>query len=469
MRVENRTESLWRTLIWPTLWPLLLVEAGLVVLCVLAGLVLWQSAMPVQQAWRSLIWLMLALMMGTGLIVATFLMLLRHRLQRWEISLGVPYERLERALRELHKELPPWLKSRRLIPDRPAASGLVERLESLLDGLETLLARFAERPHLMQMVERLSRPAFIAHHGCLAVANSAFEQVIGRSLNELRGLDLQYLMRHDDDGEGSDIVRLHDSKGAWWTFRLASLEDRNDHTLGILEDVNSQQQRLAKLTLSRDRAREESRLKSTYLALLQRELDNLIRDLAQHVEACRSPQQYDVLRERLADLATLVANLSGPEPSEPNDTSLIGDNETAKGNSLATGRARILIVDDGPVNTMLAQRVLEAKGLVVATAQSGEQALELAESEHYDLVFMDIFMPDLDGVETSRRWRRREGERVIANPSVLVALTANASDADRERFFAAGMDDYLSKPYRPQALIEIVERWLPDALEDVRR
>ncbi|EPC01260.1 hypothetical protein L861_11845 [Litchfieldella anticariensis FP35 = DSM 16096] len=468
MRVETRAENLWRTLIWPILWPLLLVQAGLVVLCVLAWLVMWQSAMPVQQAWRALTWLMLALLLGTSLIAATFLLLLRHRLQRWEISLGVPYERLERAMRQLHKELPPWLKSRRLMADRAADSGPVEHLEVLLDGLETLLTRFAERPHVVQMMERLPRPAFIAHHGCLADANSAFEQVIGRSLSEIRGLDLQYLMRRDDNDQGDAYVRLHDSQGAWWTFRLACLEDNHEHTLGILEDVNDQRQRLAQLTLSRDQAREESRLKSSYLALLQRELEDVLQDLKQHIEICRLPEQHEDLRERLADFATLVANLSGPESPDLGDLSLAGD-DTGAAVSSVSGHARILIVDDGPVNTMLARRVLEARGLGVDTAESGEQALELAEREHYDLVFMDIFMPDLDGVEASRRWRRRETEQAVASPSVLVALTANASDADRERFFAAGMDDFLSKPYRPQALIDMVERWLPDALRETPR
>ncbi|MFC3284816.1 response regulator [Litchfieldella rifensis] len=458
MRVETRTDSLWRWLIWPTLWPLLLVQAGLVVLCALAWVVLWQSAMPAQQSWRALSWLILALLVGTSLIVTTFLLLLRHRLQRWEVALGVPFERLERVLRELQKELPPWLKSRRLVPARTTGEGPVTRLESLLDVLETVLNRFAERPHLMQMLERLSRPAFIARHDCLVAANSAFEQLVGRSLGEMRGLDLQYLIRRDDKGQGSSVVRLHDSKGGWQTFRLSSLVDGHGHALGILEDVNDQQQRLAQLTLSRDRAREESRLKSSYLILLQHELDVVINDLGRHLDVCQSPEQHGILRERLADLAILVANLTGPSPIDGDDAE--------PSQAASEVRARILIVDDGPVNTMLARRVLEAEGLGVDTAQSGEQALELAAREHYDLVFMDIYMPDLDGVETSRRWRHQEEQGGGAIPSVLVALTANASTVDRERFFSAGMDDFLPKPYRPQALLDMVGRWLPDALED---
>lgn len=458
MRVETRTDSLWRWLIWPTLWPLLLVQAGLVTLCALAWVVMWQSAMPAQQSWRALTWLILALLLGTSLIVTTFLLLLRHRLQRWEVALGVPFERLERVLRELQKELPPWLKSRRLVPARILGEGPITRLESLLDVLEAVLSRFVERPHLMQMLERQSRPAFITHYDRLVDANSAFEQLVGRSLGEVRGLDLQYLIRRNDKDQGSDVVRLNDGKGGWRTFRLSSLNDGHGHSLGILEDVNDQQQRLAQLTLSRDRAREESRLKSSYLALLQRELDIVIDDLSRHLDACQSPQQHGILRERLADLSILVTNLTGPNP--------VNSDNAKPAHAVSEARVRILIVDDGPVNTMLARRVLEAEGLGVDTAQSGEQALELAAREHYDLVFMDIYMPDLDGVETSRRWRHQEEQGGSAIPSVLVALTANASDVDRERFFSVGMDDFLPKPYRPQALLDMVGRWLPDALEE---
>lgn len=478
MRVEARSESLWRTLIWPTLWPLLVVQAGLVILSILAWAVLTKSAMPPQQALRGLTWLVLALLLGTGLIVATFLLLLRHRLQRWEVSFGVPHERLERAMRELHKELPSWLKSRRLVPNGDPSAGPVVRLESLLDGLEALLERFAERPHLVHMLERVSRPAFITHHNCLVAANNGFEKLMGRSFAEMRGLDLEYLMRADNQVQEESIVRLHDGQGNWRTYRLVRLVDHKRHMLGILEDLNEQQQRLAKVTLLRDRAREESRLKSSYLVVLQRELDDVMQYVTTHMDTQQDVRWHDVLCERLADLATLVANLAGPGAAEFSDAvsldeieteSLSVEHDPSREHDDSTGRVRILIVDDGPVNTMLARRVLEARGLSVDAAQSGEMALELAERHHYDLVFMDIVMPDPDGVETSRRWRTREAERGESNPSVLIALTANAGNVDRERFFNAGMNDFLPKPYRPQALFDMVGRWLPDVVEDTPR
>gem|GEM_PF-1314784 len=124
---------------------------------------------------------------------------------------------------------------------------------------------------------------------------------------------------------------------------------------------------------------------------------------------------------------------------------------------------RILVVDDGPVNAMLARTVLGRQGLVVDTASSGEDALAARERHFYDLVFMDIFMPGMDGVSVTRNWREQEAGAGSDRRSVIIALTANASEADRERFFAAGLDDYLGKPYRPQALIDKVRKWLPRA------
>ena len=121
------------------------------------------------------------------------------------------------------------------------------------------------------------------------------------------------------------------------------------------------------------------------------------------------------------------------------------------------------VVDDGPVNTLLACSVLERQGCQVETATSGEEALALAEHRSFDLVFMDIYMPSLDGMETSRRWRRLERRLARGHASVLVALTANVTEAGREAFLQAGMDDCLAKPYRPGDLVAMVRRWLGTA------
>nr|WP_255777278.1 response regulator [Halomonas desiderata] len=127
---------------------------------------------------------------------------------------------------------------------------------------------------------------------------------------------------------------------------------------------------------------------------------------------------------------------------------------------------RVLVVDDGPVNRMLASQLLEAQGLRVDSVASGPEALEQQQRLFYDLVLMDIFMPDMDGIEAARRWREQETLAPEAGRSILVALTANATDSDRQRFVEAGMDDYLAKPYGPRELIDLLRQWRPDAFQD---
>lgn len=118
---------------------------------------------------------------------------------------------------------------------------------------------------------------------------------------------------------------------------------------------------------------------------------------------------------------------------------------------------RVLVVDDGPVNSMLAASVLEKSGYLVDAASSGMRALELGREKLYDLLLMDIYMPGMDGIETTRRWRKLSN----ANAGIpVIALTAHALESDRARFIEEGLDDYLAKPYRPAELRERVSYWL---------
>lgn len=239
--------------------------------------------------------------------------------------------------------------------------------------------------------------------------------------------------------------------------RLQRLED----------DLLRCDQRLGRLTAGRDRAREESRLKSDYLTLLGRELAPLRKQvealLAGAPEAASAERctRLVELRDRLGDLEVLLEGIAGSEPPP------VAPMAAPAAPAPPPRRARrVLIVDDGPVNLMLARQVLEREGLEVRTATSGAEALACLEQVPFDLVLMDIYMPGMDGVEASRRWRDVEMERYPGRRSVLVALTANASAEDRERFAAAGLDDYLAKPYRPQQLIDLVSRWLPPFSEE---
>ncbi|QJD66376.1 response regulator [Xanthomonas campestris pv. badrii] len=121
---------------------------------------------------------------------------------------------------------------------------------------------------------------------------------------------------------------------------------------------------------------------------------------------------------------------------------------------------RILLVEDNPVNLLVAQKLLAVLGFDADTATDGEAALSRMESTRYDMVFMDCQMPVLDGYAATRRWRAMETESG-GRPIPIVAMTANAMAGDRERCLAAGMDDYLSKPVAREQLDACLQRWLP--------
>jgi PAS domain S-box-containing protein len=134
-----------------------------------------------------------------------------------------------------------------------------------------------------------------------------------------------------------------------------------------------------------------------------------------------------------------------------------------------TGK-RVLVVEDNPTNRMLALRILEVLGLVGSAVGSGSEALDTLATQTFDIVLMDCQMPELDGLETTRLFREREARATSLMRrnnaghqlprAVIVAVTAHAMAGDRERCLAAGMDDYLSKPYTIDDLKKMLERWL---------
>ena len=119
---------------------------------------------------------------------------------------------------------------------------------------------------------------------------------------------------------------------------------------------------------------------------------------------------------------------------------------------------RLLLVEDNQVNKLLAVRLLEKRGHHVVVAGNGREALAALEKENFDLVLMDVQMPEMDGFEATAAIRDRE--KGTANRQPVVAMTAHAMKGDRERCLAAGMDGYLSKPIRPQELDNVLEQYV---------
>lgn len=120
------------------------------------------------------------------------------------------------------------------------------------------------------------------------------------------------------------------------------------------------------------------------------------------------------------------------------------------------GGWHILAVEDEPISQLILSTTVRSLGHRVDTANNGREALEALERESFDLILMDCQMPEIDGYEATRRLRLQEPSRAVP----VVAVTAHASSGDRERCLAAGMDDYLTKPYSKEELAAVIERWL---------
>jgi CheY-like chemotaxis protein len=119
------------------------------------------------------------------------------------------------------------------------------------------------------------------------------------------------------------------------------------------------------------------------------------------------------------------------------------------------GPLRILVVEDNAVNRRLAAKLLENRGHEVHTACDGRSAVEMAGSERFDVILMDIQMPGIDGFQATAAIRERE--RSTRGHVRILALTAHAMKGDRERCLEAGMDGYVAKPVRPAALFAAID------------
>jgi CheY-like chemotaxis protein len=135
----------------------------------------------------------------------------------------------------------------------------------------------------------------------------------------------------------------------------------------------------------------------------------------------------------------------------------VGPEKNPDGKKMHFPGVRILVVEDMPVNRMLMTKVLENLGCALATAVNGREALKRVSEDTYDLVFMDCQMPEMDGYEATKEIRMMEVGKGKHLP--IVALTADAMTGDRERCLAAGMDDYLYKPFKQEQIVAMIEKW----------
>ena len=134
------------------------------------------------------------------------------------------------------------------------------------------------------------------------------------------------------------------------------------------------------------------------------------------------------------------------------------ESEPVENQPKINGDTRILLVEDNPVNQMVALRLLELLGLHADVANDGAEAVDVAQWQDYDLLLMDCEMPNLDGYQATAAIRRREADS--GRRARIIAMTANAMAGDREKCLAAGMDDYVAKPIVLETLRAALQRCL---------
>jgi len=118
---------------------------------------------------------------------------------------------------------------------------------------------------------------------------------------------------------------------------------------------------------------------------------------------------------------------------------------------------KILLVEDNPFNQKIVKFNLNKNNHEVVTAMSGMEAIEIFKKEKFDFILMDIMMPEMDGLETTVKIRSIEKELQMKKETPIIALTANTLDNDREKCINHGMNEYMTKPFKMDKLVEILE------------
>lgn len=154
---------------------------------------------------------------------------------------------------------------------------------------------------------------------------------------------------------------------------------------------------------------------------------------------------------RRSDLLEAIRMVLGSQTRTPQSTSLITIHSLRE----SRRQLRVLVAEDNVVNQKLAVRLLEKRGHRVVLAETGRAALAALDTESFDLILMDIQMPEMDGIEATAAIRERE--KTTGNHIPIIAMTANAMKGDRERYLRAGMDDYVSKPLQIKEFFAVVE------------
>jgi len=163
------------------------------------------------------------------------------------------------------------------------------------------------------------------------------------------------------------------------------------------------------------------------------------------------------------ELLTAILQVLGPQSDTPDQVATLVTRHSLREHQKGL---RILLAEDNLVNRLVALRLLERHGYVVEVAEDGREAVAKAKAGNFDVVLMDVQMPEMDGLEATQAIREMEKHRGSHVP--IIAMTAHALKGDRERCLEAGMDAYISKPFKMEELLNQIEK-IPELLTSIRR
>jgi hypothetical protein len=182
--------------------------------------------------------------------------------------------------------------------------------------------------------------------------------------------------------------------------------------------------------------------------------------LAISKELCKMMNGNIGVETKLGEGSTFWFTFEAKDSKRSQDSKLHSDATISISKSFTQFSPRILIVDDNSVNQLVAGEILRKSGCTIEVAGNGLEAIEKVKGNSYDLIFMDIQMPQMDGVTATREIRKLK----IDNLPPIVAMTAYSMREDKEKFLLSGMDDYVSKPIKAEVLISKVKEWLSNTI-----
>lgn len=297
--------------------------------------------------------------------------------------------------------------------------------------------------------------------------DEAVPEPSGHDRNEMKGLRILVI---DDNETNLQIFRKYLEYWQCWSEELTDAEIALKMLRNVAGTVNEfdavlvdcQMPGMDGITFAR-KVQEDPALRTNKLIML-----SSIADIIKPEELEKTGfREFLNKPVKILDLLRVIQKTVGSatpvdEPDRPEEATLSADpveKDEATGEGIRNTRTfNVLLVEDNKINQRIATLNLEKLGYKMDLAENGEEAVSKFQKKRFDIIFMDVQMPLMDGLEATRQIRQIEKSRSVVHPVHIIAMTANAMKGDRETCLAAGMNDYISKPFRAEELRRVLGR-----------